>query len=50
LDTGFGSAFTATDFANAGTSSSATVINNHPAWITATAFNANAATAAVPAQ
>lgn len=44
LDTGFGSAFTATDFANAGTSSSATVINNHPAWITATAFNANAAT------
>tara|TARA_R110000868_G_scaffold11751_13_gene57343 strand:- start:4950 stop:5729 length:780 start_codon:yes stop_codon:yes gene_type:complete len=50
LDTGFGSAFTPADFAAAGEGSSATVVNPHGAWITAASFNANASTAAVPAQ
>jgi hypothetical protein len=50
LDTGFGTVFTPADFAAASAGTAATVINNHPAWITAASFNANAATAAVSAQ
>jgi len=50
LDTGFGTVFTPADFTAASGGAAATVINNHPAWITAASFNANAATAAVPAQ
>jgi len=50
LDTGFGTVFTPASFAAASTGAAATVINNHPAWMTAAAFNANASTAAVPAQ
>ena len=50
LDTGFGTVFTPADFTAASGGAAATVINNHPAWITAASFNANAATTAVPAQ
>lgn len=50
LDTGFESVFTPGSFTTASTGATATVINNHPAWISAAAFNANASTAAVPAQ
>jgi len=50
LDAAFGTAFTPASFNAASSGAAATVINNHPAWITAAAFNANASTAAVPAQ
>ena len=50
IDTGFSTVFTPGAFSAASTGAAATVINNHPAWISAAAFNANASTAALPAQ
>jgi hypothetical protein len=43
-DTDFATTFTATDFANARAGAAASIIVNHPAWITSSAFNSDPST------